>query len=184
MKGLIAVMLALALLPVTAQSAPARSAMLGEAVALTEWRKAENRRACAPLAFATTRSGGGQPRHAYFGGGWGVAFDRAELRSAFGVAGAGLLPGDGDGIDSQRRELVRAWPYVRVLPRLQRQALAGYGIEGAKPLTAADGDGRGLNLLAYVRVPGQRCLYNVWSKLGRTHLELLLDSMRVVEVRR
>lgn len=184
MKRLITVTLALTLLPVAAQAALARPAMLGEGVVLAEWRKAENRRACAPLAFATTRSGGGQPRHAYFGGGWGVAFDRAELRSAFGVAGAGLLSGDNDGIDSQRRELARDWPYVRVLPRLHRQALAGYGIEGAKPLTAADGDGRGLSLLAYVRVPGQRCLYNVWSKLGRAHLELLLDSLRVVEVRR
>jgi hypothetical protein len=166
-----------------AQAAPAtRSAVHGEATILAEWRKADNRGACAPLGFPGEASGGGQPRRAHFGGGWAVAFDRAGLRSAFGVAGVGLLPGDRDPFERLRAELVQQWPYGRELPALRRGSFAGYGIEGAKPLLAADGDGRGLNLLAYVRVPGQRCLYNVWSRLGRRHLEGLLDALRPVRI--
>lgn len=177
--------LALMVLPAPSHAAPARRPLIhGEAVILAEWRKAANRRACAPLGFSGEASGGGQPRRAYFGGGWAAAFDRAGLRSAFGVAGVGLLPGDDDSFQRQRAELARQWPYGRELPRLGRGAFAGYGIEGARPLSAADGDGRGQNLLAYVRVPGQQCLYNVWSKLGRAHLEKLLDGLRPVRIRR
>lgn len=182
MKHILAAV-ALLLLPAAqaAHAAPAARPLIhGETVILAEWRKAKNRRSCAPLGFTGEASGGGQPRSAYFGGGWAAAFDRAGLRSAFGVAGVGLLNGDGDPFVRRRAELVRDWPYIRELPGLPRGALAGYGIEGAKPLAAKDGDGRGLSLLAYVRVPGQRCLYNVWSKLGRRHLEGLLDALRPV----
>ena len=42
--------------------------------------------------------------------------------------------------------------------------------------------GRGLNSLAYVRAGEEGCTYNVWSRLGRAHLELLLDALRVVRV--
>lgn len=173
----------LALMPVVATAAP-MPPLLGEVVVLAEWRKAENRSACAPLAFTTIRSGGGRARRAYFGGGWGAAFDRPGSRSAFGVAGAGLLPTDDAPIAHHREVLARQWPYLRELPGLGREAFAGYGIEGAKPFTVDNPQGRGESLLAYVRVPGQRCQYNVWSKLGRAHLELLLDSLRVVPVRR
>lgn len=168
--------LVLAVMPLCAQAAP-RRALVGEATILAEWRKAENRRACAPLAFWSDGGLRGTARRAYFGGGWGVAFDRPGLRSAYGVAGSGLVPGDGAPFAGQRAELVRQWPYGRELPG---GAFAGYGIEGAQALTAADGDGRGKHLLAYVRVPGQSCLYNVWSKFGRRHLELLLDGLRIV----
>lgn len=184
MKRALAAALLLAA-PVHAASAPAaRPTIHGEAVILAEWRKAGNRRASAPIGFTGMASGGGQPRRAYFGGGWAAAFDRAGLRSAFGVAGVGLLPGDDDPFVRKRGELARQWPYGRDLPRLGRGAYAGYGVEGATSLAPADGDGRGLNLLAYVRVPGQRCLYNVWSKLGRRHLEGLLDNLRILPVRR
>ncbi|HEY5610921.1 MAG TPA: hypothetical protein VIL97_06930 [Thermoanaerobaculia bacterium] len=33
---------------------------------------------------------------------------------------------------------------------------------------------------AYLRIAGQQCLYNLWSRLGRDHLELLLDELRLV----
>ena len=185
MKWTIVITLALVVLAAPSHAAPASKQLIhGEAVILAEWRKAANRRACAPLGFSGEASGGGQPRRAYFGGGWAAAFDRPGLRSAFGVAGVGLLPGDNDPFVRRRAELERQWPYGRELPGLRRGAFAGYGIEGAKPLALADGDGRGLNLLAYVRVPGQRCLYNVWSKLGRTHLERLLDGLRPMPIRR
>lgn len=176
---------ALLLVPAVASAAPASRPLIhGKAVILAEWRKADNRRACAPIGFPGRATGGGQPRRAYFGGGWAVAFDRAGLRSAFGVAGVGLLSGDKDPFERQRAELSSDWPYTRELPGLRRRALAGYGIEGAKPLSAADGDGRGHSLLAYVRIPGQHCLYNVWSKLGRRHLEGLLDGLRPVPIPR
>ena len=48
---------------------------------------------------------------------------------------------------------------------------ADYGPEG----------GTGPNQLAYVRIAGQQCLYNVWSRLGKEHLELLLRELRFVE---
>lgn len=176
---------ALVMLPAAAPAASAaRWTAHGETIILSEWRKAENRRACAPLGFTGEASGGGRARPAYFGGGWAVAFDRAGLRSAFGVAGVGLLPGDDAPFERRRTELAQQWPYGRDLPALRRGAFAGYGIEGAKPLLAADGDGDGLNLLAYVRVPGQHCLYNVWSRLGRDHLERLLNALRPVRIPR
>lgn len=183
MRGPIVAALVILAAPVQAAQ-PVRPLVHGEAVIRTEWRKADNRRVCAPIGFTGAASGGGQPRRANFGGGWAVAFDRVGLRSAFGVAGVGLLPGDDDPFARQREKLARQWPYTRDLPALGRGAFAGYGIEGAKPLALEDGDGRGLQLVAYVRMPGQRCLYNVWSKLGRRHLEGLLDALRPVSVRR
>lgn len=172
----------LAMLPVAAFAVPARPAepLIARALVLAEWRKAENRRVCAPLAFAANDRAGGRARRANFSGGWAVAFDLPGRRSAYGLAGAGVLPGDAAPIGDQRETLARQWPYVRALPGLQPQSFAGYGIEGARPLTTTDPEGLGENLLAYVRVPGQRCLYNVWSRQGRKHLELLLDSLRLV----
>lgn len=124
------------------------------------WRSAENRGRCALLAFREARAEGmaATPRVATFGGGWGVAYDVPGLRSAFGVAGTGVEPGPGTYDD---------WPH-RV--RWRDGSEAGYGPEG----------GTGPNQLAYLRVPGQRCLYNVWSRLGREHLERLLGELRFV----
>jgi hypothetical protein len=48
----------------------------------------------------------------------------------------------------------------------------GYGPEG----------GTGPNWLAYVRIPGQDCLYNVWSRQGRAQLEQLLAQLRFVAI--
>lgn len=177
----------LAVLPVVAFAAPARpgavrpaAPLVAEALVLTEWRKAENRRACAPLAFATDGGTRGRARRANFSGGWAVAFDLPGRRSAYGLAGTGVLPGDEAAIGDQREALARQWPYVRALPGLRAQSFAGYGVEGAKPLAPADPQGLREHMLAYVRVPGQRCLYNVWSRLGRRHLESLLDGLRLV----
>ncbi len=129
------------------------------AVYLTEWQKAENRDTCAPIA---PRSIGdvrdATPRRANFSGGWAVAYDLPNLRSAFGVAGAGVKAGDPS---------YNKWPYVLSWDDGSR---AEYGPEG----------GTGPNQLAYVKIQGQDCLYNVWSRLGREHLELLLRELRFV----
>jgi hypothetical protein len=131
------------------------------AVFLAEWRKAENRATCAPIAPASLGEGAGaSPRAATFSGGWAVAYDRPGLRSAFGVAGTGSRAAD---------PAYDAWPHRRAWAD---GSGAGYGPEG----------GTGPNQLAYLRIQGQDCLYNVWSRLGRAHLEHLLDNLRFVTV--
>lgn len=123
------------------------------------WRRAENRKICAPLAFdpaAVDRRA--RPRRAIFSGGWGVAWDLPGQRSAFGIAGTGVGPDEGP-----------PWPF-----RMEWNdgSWAGYGLEG----------GSGPHHLAYLVVAGQGCLYNVWSALGREHLEQLLKHLRLVNV--
>jgi hypothetical protein len=127
----------------------------------TEWRKADNRATCALVAPASVGEGAGATaRAATFSGGWAVAYDRPDLRSAFGVAGTGSRASDPAYDD---------WPHRRAWAD---GGAAGYGPEG----------GTGPNQLAYLRIPGQDCLYNVWSRLGRAHLEHLLESLRFVAV--
>lgn len=101
---------------------------------------------------------GPTPRRANFSNGWGVAWDLPDLRSAFGIAGTGV-----DAADPSYSE----WPYSRTW---SDGSTAGYGSEG----------GTGPNQLAYLRIAGQGCLYNVWSRLGREHLEHLLEQLRFV----
>lgn len=147
---------------------------------LAEWRRADNRAECAPLSFAADAAGAGTPRRAEFSGGWAVAFDRDGLRSAYGVAGTGLLPADAGDETAQRARLREQWPLFRTVPQVPQPAFAGYGIEGAHTYPEDNPDGQGLNSLAYVRVAGQKCDYNVWSRLGRAHLEALLENLRLV----
>lgn len=129
------------------------------AVYLSEWSAADNRETCALIA---PRSLGeherAAPRAARFAGGWGLAYDLPQLRSAFGVAGTGVGAAEPTYDD---------WPHHR---RWADGSSAGYGPEG----------GTGPNELAYLRIAGQGCLYNVWSMLGREHLESLLDELRFV----
>ncbi|MET0398135.1 MAG: hypothetical protein ABW277_15145 [Longimicrobiaceae bacterium] len=131
------------------------------AVYAAEWRKAANRAACAPLAPASLGAyAAARPRAATFSGGWAVAYDLPERRSAFGIAGAGV---------SAEGPSYTGWPH-RI--RWSDGSVAEYGPEG----------GTGPNQLAYLRVTGQECLYNVWSALGREHLEQLLAQLRFVRV--
>jgi len=134
------------------------------AVYVTAWRAAANRQHCALLAPARLPSdvtGEARPRAATFSGGWGVAYDLPSERSAFGVAGTGASGWSGDVYDQ--------WPERRTYADGSR---VGYGPEG----------GTGPNWLAYVRIPGQDCLYNVWSRQGQAQLERLLAELRFVAV--
>ena len=79
--------------------------------------------------------------------------------SAFGIAGAGIEADDDDQYQ---------WPYAI---DWADGSHAGYGLEG----------GTGPGHLAYLRIQGQGCLYNVWSKHGEAHLVSLLESLRYVE---
>jgi hypothetical protein len=129
------------------------------AVYVAEWRKAENRATCGLIALASLGEGGGATsRAATFSGGWAVAYDRSGLRSAFGVAGTGSRAAEPS---------YDAWPHRRAWAD---GSSAGYGPEG----------GTGPSQLAYLRIAGQDCLYNVWSRLGRAHLEHLLENLRFV----
>ena len=126
---------------------------------VAEWRKAANRDSCALIAPADLGVGRtATARAATFSGGWAVAYDMPDVRSAFGIAGTGSRASDPS---------YDAWPH-----RIQFAdgSTAGYGPEG----------GTGPNQLAYLRIAGQTCLYNVWSRFGRTHLETLLSDLRFV----
>jgi hypothetical protein len=130
---------------------------------LREWRRAENRATCAPLApLGVPGQAEATPRAATFSGGWGVAYDLPELRSAFGVAGTGSQAADPAYDD---------WPHQR---EWADGSTAGYGPEG----------GTGPNQLAYLRIPGEGCLYNVWSRLGIQHLETVLEGLRRIALPR
>ena len=124
------------------------------------WSDAQNRASCALVAPASLGAGtGAVPRPASFSGGWSVAYDTPDTRSAFGIAGTGSLPSS---------DTYDGWPN-----RVQYTdgSWARYGPEG----------GTGPNQLAYVRIATQGCLYNVWSRLGVAHLEHLLAALRFVE---
>lgn len=122
------------------------------------WGRAANKSTCALMAFSQHGQPNAVPRAATFSGGWAVAYDLPDLRSAFGIAGSGAAP-DGDTYD--------AWPNKRAWAD---GSSVGYGPEG----------GSGPNQLAYLRVAGQGCLYNVWSRISVGHLESLLQSIRFV----
>jgi hypothetical protein len=146
--------------------APWRNAALASSqvppVYYTVWNRAENRATCAPVAFASTGEEQATPRAATFSGGWGVAYDLPRLRSAFGIAGAGVNASD---------STYSAWPHNR---SWADGSSVGYGPEG----------GTGPNQLAYLRIAGQECLYNVWSRLGNEHLESLIEAIRFIEQNR
>lgn len=149
---------------------------LAEDLTRNEWRTAANKEECAPLVLTTDGGAPATERRANFGGGWGVAFDTETVRSAYGVAGPGGLPVDK--ADGQEKRLRDQWPYFMRLDNLPKPSFAGYGLEGARPYSDDAPDGVSENSLAYVHVAGQACTYNVWSRLGRAHLEVLLQSLR------
>lgn len=155
--------------------------LFGRNLVLAEWKKAENRSYCKPLTFSNDGGVGGIARRAQFYGGWAVAFDLPGARSAYGVAGTGVRDEPSTSDNEKRRE-IEEWPSVLELGALMQPAYAGYGLEGRRPWPLGNPDGSGEKGTAYVYVGGQRCLYNVWSSLGRAHLELLLNGLRMVEV--
>ncbi|HEY0591882.1 MAG TPA: hypothetical protein VGF40_08950 [Thermoanaerobaculia bacterium] len=143
-------------------------------VLLEEWARADNRASCAPLTFdPAVVPRDATPRRANFSGGWAVAWDQpgqpgrdasgAECarcgRGVFGIAGTGAEASDED---------LAQWEHQQRWPD---GSWAGWGPEGHQ----------GPRWLAYVRVAGEGCLYNVWSSISRDHLESLIASLRSVE---
>lgn len=171
-----AVLLLCAATGVQAQPTP----LIGEAIARAQWAKADNRAQCAPLGLLSDGRARGVARSANFSGGWAVAFDLPGMRSAYGFAGPGLLPDDALPDTVQRARLTKQWPSMRDLRGLPAPAYAGYGLVGAQPYPATNPTGKRLESLAYLRIAGQGCTYNVWSRLSRAHLESLLDNLRLL----
>jgi hypothetical protein len=145
-------------------------------VVVAEWKKAKNRKTCAALAFAEVgdAAASAKPRKATFVGGWAVAWDKKGLpgtdakgypcatcgRSVYGVAGTG---GDAAGAPLDN------FPYQLTFSDGSK---AAYGPQSQPAGKDA--------FLAFLVIPGQSCLYNVWTELGQDHLELLLKSLRLV----
>jgi hypothetical protein len=130
---------------------------------ISEWKKATNRDRCQPLVLlGAEREPGAKTRRAEFAGGWAVAYDLPGERSAFGLAGTGL--------DLDRRGSTFNFPNTITWAD---GSSVSYGLEG----------GTGPGYLAYLQVSGQSCLYNIWSKRGKIHLEHLISTLRQVKVR-
>jgi len=165
--------------PPTAPPPPwsaAKVAVGGAPAELLEAWQADGRRdGCAALVLTDQGVGAGaSPRIASFGvNAWAVAFDKPGLpgttaegrpspdggRSAFGIAGTAV---------DEAVKRVDGWPEHRIWSDGSR---ADYGPEG----------GTGPKWGAQLYVRGQRCEYNVWSAVGREHLEHLLDGIRFLE---
>jgi hypothetical protein len=142
-----------AVAPLSADAVPA--------VYRREWERADNRASCALLVLSGAEAESGiTVRRANFSGGWAVAYDAPGQRSAFGIAGAGVSLADGG--DTYEFENAIDW---------SDGSRISYGLEG----------GTGPGHAAYLRVAGQDCLYNLWSKRGRAHLEGLIASLRRIE---
>ena len=128
-------------------------------VIVDEWMAAENQLWCSALYPAELDPDDAEIRAAQFAGGWALAWDLPDLRSAFGVAGVGLSPAEDTGI-----RMINQVHYEGVV--------VGYDGEGFDPSNE--------RRLAEFAIPGQGCVYQVWSELGDDHLVSLVDSLRFV----
>ncbi len=92
-------------------------------------------------------------------------------RGVFGVgSGRPAPPPPRDSDRGRALVLGRAW---------DDGSIARYG---ETPAVAGSATNSNPQAIAHVEVPQQRCHYDVWSYLGREHLEVLLDGLRVVAV--
>lgn len=151
-------------LPIASWSKAAISRSQTDAVYFQEWAQSQTKNTCPMLALpknANAQIKGHSVRRANFSGGWGVAYDLPNERSAYGVANAGTLQAG--------EQVYNSWPYNIVY---QDGSTAGYGHEGGDPSA---------KWLAYVVIPENRCFYNVWSAQGQFHLEQMLLELRRVK---
>lgn len=93
-----------------------------------EWATAANRERCAPLAFTSDGGIRATARRASFSGGWSVAFDTRDVRSAYGLARPGLSEVDEAAPATQAKRLRGQWPHFTKLKNLPEPAFAGFGL--------------------------------------------------------
>lgn len=147
---------------------PAIAATATEAVYSREWAKSETQDKCPLLALPKTAAAqlaNRSVRRANFSGGWGVAYDLPNERSAYGVAHSGISDPVGQAAIWQDYHLYNDGTELT------------YGREG--------GDPQG-KWLAYLTLgtqyspAGQHCFYNIWSQQSKTHLEQIITELRLV----
>lgn len=129
------------------------------AVLADQWNRAENRAWCRAV-YPESLLGRTDVRSAEFGGGWAIAFD-TPVRSALGVAGAGITP---------QTDQATRWPH-RI--RFADGTVFGWGGEGFD-----EGNSKRLGELA---LPGQGCVYQLWSEVGDDALIGMAKSLRTVD---
>ena len=128
-----------------------------------EWKKSEIGRKCPLLVLPSTANShliDRNVRRANFSGGWGVAYDLPDVRSAYGVALSGISDPVGKG---------SIWNDYHVY---QDGTELTYGREGGDP------NGK---WLAYLTLGDNYCFYNIWSTQGKSHLEQIISELRVVK---
>ena len=133
-----------------------------DAVYHQEWIKSDSRSLCPILALpkqAVSHLTAHKVRRANFYGGWGVAYDLPDMRSAYGVANAGITDLNG---------IFNDWPYNVTY---QDGSILRYGQEGG------DLDA---NWLAYLVLLDNGCFYNIWSGQNKEHLEQIISDLRIV----
>ncbi len=146
---------------------------------LTAWERADNREWCAPIAPRTFGAAeGARARTTELEGGWAVEFDRRGLpgvdrtgascsdcgRGVFGIAGTGMTPEEL--VDSASDALLPT-------PSFSDGSHAEVEISEAEHVAAAT-----------ITISDQGCVYQVWSFLGRAHLDELVRELRIVELPR
>ncbi len=136
---------------------------------LSAWREAENAEACLPLALEGGVPEGARVRRGAVDGGWAVEFDvpgapgvrrngrtcRRCGRAAVGVAGTVMPP-----------------EALEEMGDVERLA------DGSRLHLEVEGGVASASLV----VPGQDCVYQLWSFLGEAHLRALLGRLRFVAV--
>ena len=140
------------------------------------WQHADNRGWCAPIAPASIAAiQGAQARRSAFEGGWAVEFDKQGApgigrdgntcatcgRGSFGIAGTSM---NRDSIDEET--VAPAW---------------NDGSRAEYQSTDSNDDPTKSGAVATIVVPGQECVYQVWSFLGQEHLNELVSSLRFVD---
>lgn len=142
---------------------------------LRAWDRAENREWCAPIAPRSLGAAaeGARARAGVLEGGWAVEFDRRGMpgiardgtacgdcgRGVFGVAGTSMTP---EGLAGEADAPT---------PTFRDGSHAEYEVSEAENVAAAT-----------ITVSGEGCVYQVWSFLGREHVEELVRELRRVDL--
>jgi hypothetical protein len=128
----------------------------------TAWASAENRGWCAPL---TPQVAAGA-RATQLDGGWMVEFDEA---------GAPGVTEDGEPCESCGRGTFGIAGTAMGVDEMMEAPSPSFADGSAADITTEEGVAS-----ATLAVPGQRCVYQVWSFRGEAHLQELLGTMRFV----
>ncbi|MCB9612103.1 MAG: hypothetical protein H6722_06565 [Sandaracinus sp.] len=130
------------------------------------WASAENRGWCAPLAPTLAANA----RATQLDGGWMVEFDEA---------GAPGVSEDGELCESCGRGTFGIAGTAMGVDEMMEAPSPAFADGSAADVSSEDGVAS-----ATLAVPGQRCVYQVWSFRGESHLQELLGSLRFVSTPR